>query len=649
MASRKTRNKNRRRQTQPRPGPVSPQRPKPSTRQRPAAHSKPAAGRLNPDVLPAGEGAAAGPPGAGGGGNGRWFTLPRPLASAALCLLVAVSYFPATLAGFVWDDVVLTMAGAIHRWSGLLDLWFAPRTLTDFEGHYWPLLYTTFWLEHKLWGLAPLGYHLVNLLLHAAVTLLLWRLLLRLEVPGAWFAAALFAVHPLHVESVVWVIGRKDVLATLFYLAAVFAYLRFVEEQRRGQYILALTLFVLGLLCKSILVTLPVALLIWHWWKQGRVTLADVRRVLPFLLLGLGIALADLSFYKGRDPTAFDASLLERALLAAHALGFYAGKLLWPTELAVIYPRWEVGIGDYLAWGCALGGVALLALLWSARHRIGRGPLAGVLFFVVTLAPTLGFVDYGYMLYSFVADRYQYLAGIGVIAILTAAGTWACRWNFGLLPDARGARIIALLWPAAAGALLVVLGTITWQQAGIYRDNFTFYSHITALNPVARFAHHSLAQAYHDRARYEDALTAYRTDNRLAREQPAPLPRISSNHIGIGRTLVALGRSEQAEEHYRQAFQLTPRFPRALENLGGFLIDQQRHRESLRHFQTLTEIAPQQARYHVGRGVSLVGLGRHDEALRSYDRALTLNPNLAMARTNREKLLEFLNNKRETK
>ncbi len=563
------------------------------------------------------------------------------LTALALCLLIAVSYFPASMAGLVWDDVVLIQARTLHYWSGLWDIWFAPRTLTDFEGHYWPLLYTTFWLEHKLWGLAPLGYHLTNLLLHAALTLLLWRLLLRLEVPGAVFAAALFAVHPLHVESVVWVIGRKDIMASLFYLASAFAYINFITNQRRAHYVWALLLFVLALISKSVAVTLPVALLIWHWWKQGRVTAADLNKVLPFFLLALAITAADLSFYKGRDTTVFDYSLIERVLIAARSVGFYFGKLIWPGDLAVIYPRWQVSYGDYLAWGCAIGSLTVLALLWRFRHRIGRGPLAGALFFVVTLSPSLGFVDYGYMLYSFVADRYQYLASIGVTTVLAAAATVAYQHALKRLPDAAASPIIMLILPAA---VLIVLATITWNQAGVYRDNLTFYQHIISHNPTVRYMHHSLGREYHDMERYEEALAAYRIDLRLAGEQPSPRIRISKNYSAIGLTLEKLGRSAEAEEHFRTALEMTPRFPSTLDNLGGFLIGQKRFRDALQYFETLLEIAPGNARYHVGYGVTLSGIGRHNEALRIYDRALALDPGLTLAHSNRKILLEFIKN-----
>ncbi len=614
--ARKRGNRNRRRQAKSQP--VSPTSSKPSATisARESIHITPAPhGPESPVSAAAPEAAIA-----------TVFALP------ALCLLITLSYLPATWAGLVWDDVVLTMAQPLQHLSGLWDIWFAPRSLSQFEGHYWPLLYTSFWLENRLWGVTPVGYHIVNLVLHGLVTVLLWRLLLRLAVPGAWFAAAVFAVHPLHVESVAWIIGRKDVLASLFYLACVLSYLHFIEARRRRFYAAALALFMAGLLCKSILVTLPVSLLIWHWWQQGRVTPADVRRVLPFLLLGLCVTIADVLFYKSRDPTAFDYSIVERLLIAAQALWFYLGKLVWPTQLAVIYPRWEVGVANPLAWGCLMAAFAAVAALWFGRHRIGRGPLAGALFFVVTLSPTLGFVDYGYMLYSFVADRYQYLAGAGVIATLAAAVTL----GMGRLPGAyrRGAQGMAVL-PLAA------LGVITWNQAGIYRDNYTFYSHVLSLNPQARFAHHSIGLEYQKQGRHEEALAAFETDYRLAPEQPSPRVRMSKAQTSIGTSLAALGRIQEAEEHFRRGVEIAPDFPGAYDHLGGFLITHKRYREALEVFQAVITITPGNARFHVGLGVSQAGLGRLDEALQSYERALLIDPLQEQALSNRASLLKF--------
>jgi len=561
------------------------------------------------------------------------FTSPVALAALALAVLVAASYFPATRAGFVWDDVVLTGAKPLQSASGLWQIWFDPRSLSDYEGHYWPILYTTFWLENRLWGTDPLGYHVVNLLLHTGVTLLLWRLLRRLAVPGAWLAAAVFAVHPLHVEPVVWVIGRKDLLAAAFYLAAALNYLRFVERQRRRHYGYALALFTLGLLCKSIIVTLPVALLIWHWGKQGRVTGADVARVAPLLLVGLCLIAADLAFYKHRDPTAFDYSPLERALIAGQALWFHAGKLVWPAGLSVIYPKWEVGTGNATAWAGLFGAGAVVTGLWAARRRIGRGALAGVLLFALTLSPTLGFVDYGYMLFSFVADRYQYLAGAALIAVLVGAASHGAR----RLPE----RWQILLRAPAAIALLI-LGALTWQQAGIYRNNTTFYTHITALNPQARLAHNNLGLEHYKAGRYEEALAAYRTEQRLARDHPDDRIRNSRAHLGIGQAVEALGRLDQAADYYQRALQIAPRFTPALEYLGALRIRQTRYAEALDLFRQLLNISPGVARFHVGEGVALAGLNRPQEALQSYQRALALDPSLQQARTNRDNLLKFM-------
>ena len=557
---------------------------------------------------------------------------PIALAGAALCLLVAVSYFPALSAGFLWDDRILTESTPLRTWPGLAQIWFTPRGLIRREFHYWPLLYTTFWLEHKLWGLAPLGYHLVNLLLHTGVVLLLWRLLRRLEVPGAWFAAAVFAVHPLHVESVAWVIGRKDILATAFYLAAVLAYIRFAEMRRWRHYGLAMALFVLGLLSKSIAITLPVALLLWHWWRHGRVTLADFRRTLPFFLVGLGIALADYAYYASHNQISFAYSPLERGLIAARALAFYAGKLLWPTGLAGIYPRWEPGIGDALAWGGAAGFAAVVAVLWRWRRPLGRGPLAGVLFFAVALSPTLGFVDNVYMEFSFVADRYQYLAGIGLIAVVAAAAGRACQRSLGALPAHR-MRPARLAIGVVGAVILAVAGLLTWHQTGLYRDPGTFFTHVIAHNPQARGAHHNLATHLLAERRYGEAHAAFQT----ALEQRPDSPGLLND---IGALLGKQGRHEEAIAHYREVLRLRPQYQSAMINLAGMLVRtgtllfrQGRHEEANARYgeahaayQTALEQDPNDPGLRSSIGVLLSKQGHQEEATARFREALRLDP-----------------------
>ena len=552
--------------------------------------------------------------------------LARPgAAAAALVLLVAAAYAPAFLAGFVWDDRIFTESRAVRDWSGLWKIWFSPADIRN-EAHYWPLVYTTFWLEHKLWGFAPAGYHAVNVLLHAANTVLLWRLAGRLEVPGAWAIAAVFAVHPLHVESVAWVIERKDLLSALFYLAAVSAWLRFSESGGWKHYLLALALFVLGLLCKSIVVTLPAALLICHWWKRGRVGGPDLLRLAPFFAVGVAVAAADTAFYAAREPLDLGYTVVERVLIAAHALWFYVEKLLWPAGLAVIYPHWTVDAADPLAWGRLAAVVALAAALWAFRRRIGRGPFAGAAFFAVTLSPVLGFVDYGYMQFSFVADRYQYLAGIGPIAVLTGAAAHTAR----RLPERPRMAAAGL-----AAVALAVLGTLTFRQAEIYRDGVTFFGHIVAHNPTAREAHRNLGEALVKAGRLEEALAAFHIAARLA-------PNDARDRSNVGAGLIMLGRVDEGAEHLHRALALDPRSVYALQNLAATEAMRKRHGEALRLYRRLVEVDPRNPSAHHGVGTALYYLGRHGEALEALDRGVSLDPARQDIRINRDEVRAIL-------
>ncbi len=511
--------------------------------------------------------------------------VPRPAfsqrdayAGAFLVLIVAIFYFPATRAGFVWDDLIITSLHSISSWEGILQIWLDPVSAyfqTDVaENHYWPVVYTTFWVEHKLWGFSPVGYHVVNVLLHIANTALLWRLLVRLSVPGAWFAAAVFAVHPVHTEPAVWVMGRKDLLSALFYLAAVSMWFRHLESPRRRLYAAVFLFFAAAMLSKSIAITLPVALLIILWWKRGRVAREDVIRVLPFFLLAFVVGGADFWFYKSQGLGSFDYSMVERALLAARSLWFYVGKLIWPVGLAGVYPLWEVRVSDPLGWLCVAATAATLAGLWMLRRRIGRGPLAYFLFFGVTLSPTLGFIDYHHMTYSFVADRYQYLAGIGIIVLFAAGATRLARE----LPPAAGRVVkgIALM-------TLVVLGLLTWNQAGVYKDELTFFNHVILHNPRARGAHYN-----------------------------------------IGLEFYRQGRVAEAEKYFRRAVEINPRDTKSLYNLGEILRAQGKYEESLGTYLSVIGIKPESSGAFFGMGNALFELGRYSEALSSMRQSLVL-------------------------
>ena len=565
-----------------------------------------------------------------------------PLASwgppTALLLLTALAYWPALFAGFVWDDGAFIVDDKqVGSWAGLWDIWFNPAAMAEF--HYWPVLYSTFWLEHKLWGFNPLGFHAVNLVLHGANTVLLLHLLARLRVPGAWLIAAVFAAHPVHAEAVAWVIARKDLLATFFYLLAMDAWLRYREyfaTSRRGRYATSnrrrspakaylqlLALYAAGALSKSVALTLPAALLVHVWWREGRVTGLDLQQLAPLFLLGIAIAAFDLSLFTAQAVHEFEYSIAERIIIAAKALWFYAGKLLWPHPLLFMYPHWDVAPARWLNWLPVAAAVALAAGLWLARRRIGRGALAGALFFAITLSPVLGFADFGFMQFSFAADRYQYLPSAGLLTVLLGGAVLAyhkiaalTRRRFtGAAGDSASALDAWRLKPPAAmvaryaagglaASLLIICGALSFQRAQLFQDEVDIFRHVTATNPQAPSAWFNLGTVLmHDApeeaaAAFEKALIAHPEDTQA--------------YINLGSTLMRLERNEDALAVLRRAAPLQP------EDFSA-------------------EKAPRRARYlasgvHYNTGNVLLALDRPAEAEQAFRRALAVDPGNADAR-----------------
>ena len=354
------------------------------------------------------------------------------LGGAAVMVLAVVGYAPSLNGEFLWDDHDNVAANPmLHDLEGLYETWASPFANIQ----YYPITHTSFWLEHRIWGSWPAGYRITNLLLHGVVAVLIGLVLVRLEVPGAGLAAAIFALHPVHVETVAWITERKNILSALFYLAAMLAYLRFAglggrdgecSGRRRWSYLLALVLFAAALLSKTAVLTLPLALWIILWWKKGRLDRADLLATGPMLAMAVGLGLVTVwleSNHLGASGPEWYLGVLERVLVAGRAFWFYLSKLAMPVGLNFIYPRWPI---DAAAVWQYLFPAALLAsfwTLWIFRNRIGKAPLAGALFFAVTLAPSLGLLGFYFQIYSFVQDHHQYLASAGLIGLWTALAT----------------------------------------------------------------------------------------------------------------------------------------------------------------------------------------------------------------------------------
>ena len=525
-----------------------------------------------------------------------------------IVLLVFLAYLPALRDGFIWDDdAYVTKNPTLHDLGGLQRIWFEVGAVPQ----YYPMVHTAFWLEYHLWGLNPVGYHLINVLLHATAAILLWWVLLRLRIRGAWLAAVLFALHPVCVESVAWITERKNVLSAVFYFAAALAYLRFVALEEPGRpnrlrwywYLGALVLFMAALLSKTVTCSLPAALLLVCWWKKGRIQRGEILPLLPFFMLGVALGLMTTwieKYHVGAQGAEWSLTFADRCLIAGRALWFYAGKLLWPVELTFIYPRWKIEPEVWWQWLFPVAAVGVVAGLWLARHRIGKGSLVAVLFFAGTLGPALGFVNVYPMRYSFVADHFQYLASLGLIT-LCAAGLY------------RLSRVI----PAT---LVVLLGALTWHQAGIYRNQEILWRNTLIKNPDCWMAHNNLGSLLKDQGHIEEAVEHYRKAVQIDPNNYKAL-------YNLGMALAARGQFNEAIENFRQAIQIKPNDCGALVSLGIALANRGQFDEAIANFRQAIQIDPNNCEALNNLGIALATRGQFDEAIGNFRKAIQIKPN----------------------
>jgi tetratricopeptide (TPR) repeat protein len=496
----------------------------------------------------------------------------------AIIAVTLIAYAPALQGGFIWDDDrYVTHNDLLRTWAGLRTIWLDPSSMLQ---HY-PLTHTSLWLEFQLWGLDARGYHLVNVLLHGTNAGLLWLALRRLAVPAAWLAAAVFALHPVHVESVAWVSELKNIQSGFFYLLAVLAYVRFAfgrdESSPRRLYALALLSFLCAVLSKTVACSLPVALLLCVWWKKGELTRQDVAPLIPFFVLGLLLGLPTAWMernYVGAQGEEWDLSLVARCLVAGRALWFYAGKLGWPANLTFIYPRWDIDTTALWQYLFPVAAAAVVAMLWARRALLGRGPLAAVLYFAATLGPALGFFNVYPMRYSFVADHFQYLASIGLIVLVVASLAAAAR--------RRGVRPVFYV---ASAALLLALGATAWRQSHAYRDLETLWRDTVRKNPAAWMAHNNLGRELLSQGKVGEAAQSFQAALALKPDYMDAL-------YNMGNVSASLGQLDAARDYYEQALRIYPHFAPAHNNLANIHVYQGRMAEAIEHYERALELMP---------------------------------------------------------
>jgi tetratricopeptide (TPR) repeat protein len=581
---------------------------------------------------------------------------PELLWTAALLVgAVLIVYFPALSGKFLWDDAAHVTRANLRSLYGLWRIWFDLGATQQ----YYPLLHSAFWFEHKLWGDASAGYHLINILLHAADACLLLLILRRLKIPGAALAAALFALHPVYVESVAWITEQKNTLSALFYFSAALVYLRFDVERRAALYGIALALFVLGLLTKTVTATLPGALLVVFWWQHGRLSWRrDVTPLLPWFALGAVAGLFTAWVERaliGAQGAPFEFTLAQRFLLAGRVIWFYLGKLIWPADLLFIYPRWEVDPAAWWQYLFPLAAVALTGTLWVVRERV-RAPLAGFLFFIGSLFPVLGFFNVYPFIFSFVADHFQYLASVGIIVVVAAATAATLE----RAPPRAG--------QAACAIVLALLAFLTWRQSRMYRDPIALYQATLVKNPGCWMCSNNIGMVLADSGRQREAIPYYEQTLRIRPDLPqahnnlgnalfqtarAPealghyqealrlKPNYFEAHNNLGAVLSHMGMTAEAQKEFEAALRLNPDFTAARENLvdiynqlGNTLLQTGLASEAVEYYRRALKLGPDSVEAHNNLGVALFRMGRMSEAKREYEAALRLKPDFAAARAN---------------
>jgi tetratricopeptide (TPR) repeat protein len=595
---------------------------------------------------------------------------------ALIAIAVFLAYRPSMTGGFILDDDRLIYDNDLIKASdGLQQFWCTTRA-----DDYWPATNSALWIEWRLWGMHPTGYHVTNLILHIIEALLIWIILRKLSIPGAFLAAIIFAVHPVNVESVAWIAQRKNTMAMLFFLLSILWYLKadmpaasvgMAPARRHGGpweldkihfphytlhshlwYWLSLAAFVLAMLSKGSAVVLPMLLLGIIWWLRP-LTRLDLMRTAPFFLFAAALAIVNVWFQThGSGEVLRSASFLERLLGAGGVLWFYFNKALLPLNLYFVYPQWHIMTGNPLWWLPLFAAMAVTAVLWRYRASWGRPFLFAWGLFCVALAPVMGFADVGFMKSSLVADHYQHIAVIGLIALASAGwSAWHCLARSG---TRRAATAVAI---AAAGAFMF----LTWEQNQIYSNDVTLYRAALEKNPGFWMGHGNLANILSKAGRLKDAIAHYeqalalnpeyfdahnnlsviltqigRPEEAIEHSKQALLlnSNFAESRFNLGNAYNGAGQHEQAIKYYEQALRMKPNYPDAMNNMGLVLVEEGRFEEAIEYYRKALALRPDYADAHYNLGLALAQTGRPEEAIEHYTEALRIKSNFAEAHAN---------------
>lgn len=561
-------------------------------------------------------------------------------------------YQPAWNGKPIWDDEIHITQPELRSLHGLARIWTDPAAAPQ----YYPLLHTIFWIEYKLWGAWPLPYHLITIALHALTALLVLRVLQRLELPGAWFAAVIFALHPVMVESVAWMSEIKNTLSGAFCVGSTLVYLKFDVTRKRGAYAIALALFLAGMMTKTVIVTLPAVLLVIFLWKRGTLKWKrDVMPLLPFFLVGIVAALVTIwveQKFCALHGETFNFTPIERFLIAGRLFWFYLGELVWPQNLMLIYPAWDIRQTDWRQYIFPIATLVLFLGLWMIRKK-SPGPFAAAVCFLLMLFPVLGFFNLSYFMGGlgpdhhaaiFRADHFQYLATVAVIAPIAAGAAWLV---------ARLTENLRRVVRVAGLALLLLLAGLSWMQSATYRDSETCFRSVLSKNPNSATAHSNLGNVLLNRGALDEAILEFRRSVEIepdyefgrynlgatlvsrgdfaeAIQQLRAVLNADPNHArayySLANALSKRGELSDAIAYYGRALKLVPDFPDAHCNLANVLLEKGDVENALDHYREALRLQPNNPGAHYNLAVGLVRKGELDSAIAELQIALRLDP-----------------------
>ncbi len=533
-------------------------------------------------------------------------------AAALLLAIVVIAYIPVWRAGFIWDDDQhLTKNPCIIGPSTFADIW------TSTQAYYYPLVLTTFWFVHQVAGLNPLPYHLMNVLMHAGSAVVLWQVQRKLNIRAAWAGAALWAVHPVMVQSVAWVTELKNTQSAFFYLLSILFFLKWDDVKKQSLFAFSLLFFVMAITSKTSTVMLPVALGLCLWWRHNRVTIQDFVRLIPFFAISAAASawtIWEQKYHSGAQGVRFALTWPDRFAVAGYDLWFYLSKLLWPTGLSFFYPQWKIDNAGILAFVPLLLALIGAGLLFWKRNGSLRPVFFSTAYFVVSLFPVLSFFNVFFFRYSFVSDHFQYLAAMGPLALAAAAV------SFGLEKFGN-----ANWFPRVAFVALLVLAVGTWRQASNYVDAEHVYRMAIDRNPECWPAYTNLGAQFLQEQRFDEALEHCQKALTIK-------PDVAETQYNLGNCYLAKRDFAAAIPAYEAALRLQPNNARTHSNLAACLVSTGSVERALEQWQDAIRADPNYADAHYNLGYVLGQLGRRDEAISHLKEAVRIRPDYAAAR-----------------